>query len=85
MYYSRKESPSLMTLTHLQVSLHCDAVLKPREMCAWSTPRCGCYVVVCLFTLVISDPVKIEPVTYVGKKSLQTHSGKKLPFSCLCD
>ena len=60
-------------------------VLKPREMCAWSTPRCGCYVVVCLFTLVISDPVKIEPVTYVGKKSLQTHSGKKLPFSCLCD
>ena len=59
-------------------------VLKPREMCAWSTPRCGCYVVVCLFTPIISDPVKIEPVTYVGKKSLQTHSGKKLPFSCLC-
>ena len=34
MYYSRKESPSLMTLTHLQVSLHCDAGFETtRDVC----------------------------------------------------
>ena len=73
MYYSRKESPSLMTLTHAISKFLCTVtqVLKPREMCAWSTPRCGCYVVVCLFTPSISDLVKIEPVTYVGKKSFR--------------
>ena len=34
MYYPRKESPSLMTLTHLQVSLHCDAGFETtRDVC----------------------------------------------------
>ena len=56
-------------------------VLKPREMCAWSTPHCGCYVVVCVFTPIISDPVKIELVTYVGKKNHYKHiQGKNYHF-----